>query len=176
MKPTPSITNLTTALLAEHCKAQADRIIAWIGDSQARFYQLMNIFTGTDKKLVQRAAWPMSYVGIAHPQLVKKHFPALIKQLAAPATHNAVRRNCMRLFQEVEIPRRYQGAVMNACFNYITNPQEKPAVKAFSLTVLENLAKQYPDILPEIKLIIHEQWDRESPAFRVRAKKMMRTM
>ena len=40
---------------------------------------------------------------------------------------------------------------MTACFNYIPNPDEAIAVKAFSLTVLENLSKQYPEILPELK-------------------------
>lgn len=45
---------------------------------------------------------------------------------------------------------------MDICFNYIASPTEAVAIKAFSLTVLSNLAAIYPEILPEIKLLIEE--------------------
>jgi len=40
---------------------------------------------------------------------------------------------------------------MDICFRCVASPKEAVAVKAFSLTVLGNLAKLYPEILPEIK-------------------------
>ena len=46
---------------------------------------------------------------------------------------------------------------MEICFRYVESPTETVAVKAFALTVLGNLSKQYPEILPEIKLMIEEQ-------------------
>ena len=87
--------------------------------------------------------------------------------------HSAVIRNTLRLLQDVEIPSRYKGRVMNTCFEMIGSPETAIAIKAFSLTVLEHLATDYPDILPELKLIIEEQWDRSTPAFRSRAKKIL---
>ena len=80
----------------------------------------------------------------------------------------------MRILQEIPIPKRFQGEIMNTCFAYISDPSEKPAVKAFSLTVLQNLARQYPDIRKELKLIIETQWENESAAFRSRAKKILK--
>jgi hypothetical protein len=59
---------------------------------------------------------------------------------------------------------------MDICFSYLSSPTEAVAVKAFSLTVLGNLAKQYPDIIPEIKIIIEEQLPHQTAAFKVRAK------
>jgi hypothetical protein len=59
---------------------------------------------------------------------------------------------------------------MDSCFRYIEDINEKPAVKAFALTVLYKLSKQYPDILPEIKEIVASRMDLETPAFRVRAR------
>ena len=87
--------------------------------------------------------------------------------------HNAVKRNTIRLLQAVTIPQKYQGAVMNICFSYIASPDEAVAVKAFSLTVLQHLAETYPEILPELKLLIEERWDYETAAFRSRAKKIL---
>ena len=70
----------------------------------------------------------------------------------------------------INIPESLQGEVMNHCFNFIKDPKEAVAVKAFSLTVLENVSRQYPEILPEIKLIIDAMWEQETAAFRSRAK------
>jgi hypothetical protein len=79
----------------------------------------------------------------------------------------------VRLLQFTEIPKRYQGRVMNTCFGFIEDPGEAIAVKAFSLTVLENLSRAYPGILPEIKTIIEARWEQETPAFRSRARKIL---
>jgi hypothetical protein len=60
--------------------------------------------------------------------------------------HRAVKRNVVRLLQFVEIPWKLHGEVMNYCFDFIADVKEAAAVKAFSLTILENLCQQYPDI------------------------------
>jgi hypothetical protein len=82
-----------------------------------------------------------------------------------------VERNILRLLQKVEIPQRWRGEVMNSCFEYISDPNAAIAVKAFSLSVLENLSAIYPEILPELKLIIQERWDNETAAFRSRRRR-----
>ena len=56
---------------------------------------------------------------------------------------------------------------MNLCFQYLESPNEAVAIKASSLTILGNLAKKYPDIISEIKLLIKTQIDHQ------RAKKFL---
>lgn len=161
-------------LLAEHSKAQCTRIVKYIGSNQQRFDELFNLFLSDEYRVVQRAAWPVSYAVIAHPTLIQKHFARLIKNLEKPGIHNAVKRNSIRLLQEIAIPKRYHGKLMDICFSYIATPGEAVAVKAFSLTVLQNLSAQYPEIIPEIKLLIEEYYERETPAFKSRAKKFLK--
>lgn len=62
---------------------------------------------------------------------------------------------------------------MSICFRYVESPTEAVAIKAFSLTVLSNLAKQYSAILPEIKLLIEEQLPNQKAAFKSRAKHLL---
>ena len=164
--------DLRKTILAEHSKAQANKIIEWVGDSQQRFDELFNLFLNDEYRVAQRAAWPLSYIAIAHPNLIKKHFKELLTNLKKPNLHSSIKRNSIRLLQHIEIPAIYHGEIMNLCFDYISSPDEAVAVKAFSLTVLQNLAKKYPEILPEIKLIIEERWNYETAAFRSRAKKI----
>ena len=167
---------LREQLLKEHSKAVTTRIVAWIGQDQARFDELFRLFLHDEYRVVQRAAWPLSYCVIQHPPLIRKHFGKLVKNLHKPGIHDAVKRNTMRLLQSVDIPKRYQGTVMDTCFNYIATPGEPVAIKAFSLTVLEGLASQYPEIIPEIKLLIAENYDRETAAFKSRARRLLKKL
>jgi len=167
--------NLRSVILHEHSKAQCNKIVEWVADDQKRFDELFHLFLNDDYLVTQRAAWPISYCVATHPEFIKKHFGALIKNLHKPGIHNSIKRNTVRILQEIEIPEIYQGEVMNLCFQYVESPTEAVAVKAFALTVLGNLAKLYPEILPEIKLLIEEQLPHQTAAFRSRAKHLMKS-
>jgi hypothetical protein len=142
------------ALLAEHSKAQCSKIVNYIGNNQQRFDELFSLFISDEYRLVQRAAWPVSYCVIAHPNLITKHWKTLISNLNKPNIHEAVKRNTLRFLQEVAIPKKYQGQLMDYCFTYVNTPTEPIAVKCFGLSVLHNLSKIYPDIKPELKTTI----------------------
>lgn len=168
--------NLRETILAEHSKAQTNKIIAWVSDSQQRFDELFNLFLNDEYRVTQRAAWPLSYIAIAYPKLIVKHFAKLIKNLHKPGIHNSIKRNTVRLLQEITIPQRFHGEVMNLCFDYISTPGEAVAVKAFSLSILQKLSNQYPDIKQELKTIIEDRWDFETAAFKSRAKKILKEL
>jgi hypothetical protein len=165
--------NLRQTILKEHSKAQANKIITWIGSDQKRFDELFSLFLNDEYRVVQRAAWPLSYCVINHPQLIRKHFSKLIKNLRKPKLGDAVKRNTVRLLQHIPIPEKFHGELMSVCFDYISDLQEKAAVKAFSLTILQNLCQQYPEIKDELKTVIEDRWDYETAAFRSRAKKIL---
>jgi hypothetical protein len=169
--------NLRNAILEKHSKAQKDKIVKWVGNNQERFDQLFKLFIhDKDEIITQRAGWPLSYIVEAHPALIQKHFRSLLRNLEKQGLHNAIKRNSIRLLQDLAIPERFQGEIMNICFAYITDPQEKPAIKTFSLTVLHKLARQYPEIKNELKVIIESQWDNESTAFKSRARKILKEL
>ena len=167
---------LRDEILKEHSKAQCNKIVHWIGNSQERFDQLFHLFLNDEYRVIQRAAWPLSYCAITNPSLIKKHFGKLIRNLRKPHLHDSVKRNTIRLLQDVAIPQKYHGEVMDICFNYIISPNEPVAVKAFSLTVLQKLSAKYPEILPEIKLVVEERWDYETAAFKSRARKILKSI
>ena len=166
--------NIKTALLKEHSKKQCNLIVKWVGNDQEKFDQLFDLFLHEEYRVVQRAGWPISYCVERHPNLIQKHFTKLLRNLNKKGIHDAVKRNSIRLLQHVEIPEKFHGQVMDICFQYISSPTEAVAIKAFSITVLQNLARQYPEILNEIKLVIEERWDYETIAFKTRAKKLLK--
>ena len=165
---------LRETILKEHSKANCRRIVKWIGNDQKRFDELFDLFLNAEYRVVQRAGWPLSYCVEAHPEFIRKHFTRLLKNLDKKGIHEAVKRNTVRLLQYVAIPDKFHGAVMDICFRYISSPPEAVAIKAFSISVLQNLARQYPEIINEIKLVIEERWDYETIAFKTRAKKFLK--
>ena len=170
------IVNLKDTLLDERSKAQCNKIVAYIGNNKDRFAELMKLFFEGEYRVTQRAAWPMSYCVRKHPQLITPYFKKLIDKLSNPGEGDSVIRNSVRLLQSVDIPEKYHGKLMTVCFNFLQSTESAVAIKAFSMTILQNLSKQYPEIIPEIKTIIEERWSHETAAFRSRAKNFLKSI
>jgi hypothetical protein len=168
--------NLEKELLKSQSLTQCNRIIKYIGDRESRFAELVKLFLKGDYRLTQHAAWPLSYCARNYPDLAKPYFKKFIDQLSDIESHPAAKRNIVRLFQFVEIPKKYHGKLMNHCFQFINSSHEAIAVKAFSLTILKNMSVIYPEILPELKTIIEARWEFETPAFHSRARKILKNM
>lgn len=166
--------NLSQEILKEHSKKQCDKIVDWVGNDKNKFRELFNLFLNGEYRITQRAAWPLSYSAIAHPELMQNNFKKFIANLKKQGLHDSIKRNSVRLLQAVDIPEKYEGEVMEICFQYLASPSEAVAIKAFSLTVLKNLSKKYPEIIPEIRLLIEEQLPHQTAAFRSRAKLFMK--
>src|ERR1017187_1897471 len=165
---------LRETILKEHSKAQCNKIVNWVGDDLHRFEELFQLFLKGEYRVTQRAAWPLSYCVIAHPHFMKNNMKKLLDNLKNWGLHDSIKRNSIRLLAEINIPEKFEGSIMEICFAYLESPNEAVATKAFSLKVLENLAKKYPEIIPEIKLIISEQLPHQSAAFKSRAKSFLK--
>lgn len=147
-----------------------------MGSNQQRFDELFSLFLNDENRVMQRAAWPVSYCVMADPSLISNHWKRFINNLKKPGLHDAVKRNSVRLMQDINIPGKYQGEVMDICFRYLESPTEPLAVKVFSMSVLANLANVYPEIKGELKLVIEDQLPHQTAGFKSRAKKVLKQL
>jgi len=170
--------NLHEELLREkvHSKAHAAEITNYACSSAEHFKELMDCFLCNDYRVAQRAAWSVSWAGRARPDLIKPYIKQMVALLGRNDVHNAVIRNSIRVLELSEIPEDCHADVMNACFTFVEKPGTPAAIKAFSLTTLYNLSAYYPDIKPELKLIIETLWDSETPAFKSRGRKILKAI
>lgn len=148
--------NIKEALLKDHSKKQCNAIIEHIGDDKKRFKILLDLFLGNDPLIEQRASWPLSYVCMAHQDLIQPHIGKLIKNLSRKNLHNAVIRNTFRLLEEVDIPEKYCGTIFDFCVNNIKNTTLPHAIRVFSIGTAENLCKKYPELKTELILLLLE--------------------
>lgn len=166
--------SLKEMIQAEHSKAQMLRIVDWVGHDKKRFNELLRCFISSDALISQRAGYPLSHIAIAHPDFVMPHLEKLITFSLQPGLHNAIRRHTTRILEQITVPNKLKGKVMSMCFDFIVDPDEKVAIKAFSLGILENMLKEYPEIGAELKVIIEDQYLRQTPAFHYRAKRILK--
>lgn len=165
--------NIRDALLEVHSKAQATKIADYVGNDAERFAELMKQLLGPVYRLSQRATWPVSYCIERHPELVKPYFNVLIKQLERDDAHVAVKRNVARLFQFVDIPKRHQGRVFDACYNLLADPAETVAVRVFSMTVAAKIAENEPELLDELRMLAKKYPQAATAGFRSRARRVL---
>jgi len=164
---------LKEMLEAEHSKAQTMRIVDYVGSDSVKFEALMQLFFSDDLLMNQRSAWPMPAIVLKTPLLIYPYLAQLINNLENPS-HNAVVRNTVKLLQDIYIPEEFQGQVVNICMRLIADPNEPTANRIFSMTVVSNLAKKWPDLRNELQLLIESQIESESPGFKSRGKKILK--
>lgn len=165
--------NIKDQLLKEHSKAAALQIAAYAATSRKHFAELMRCFSSPEYRLAQRAAWSVSLAARQAPKLIVPHIKSLVDALTRAGVHPAVVRNAVRILQQSHIPEAYHGRLMHACFGFVEAADTPVAIKAFSLTTLYNLSKIYPEIKEELKLIINDKWEGETPGFRSRGRKIL---
>jgi hypothetical protein len=164
--------NLKKEILKEHSKNQTLKIINYVGKSQERFNELIDLLINESDLIAQRASWSISYCIEKHPTLIKPHLKKVIKNLHKPI-HDAVKRNTTRLLQHIEIPKTLWGETVDICFKFLLSTKEPVAIKVFSMTVLYRIAQKEPDLKNELKIAIEDQMPYSSPAFVSRGKKIL---
>lgn len=166
--------DIRAEVLKEHSKQNSENIANWVGDSPERMAQVINLFLHDEYRVVQRLSQVVGKIGDTHPELIQQNLDSLVKRMQEDGLPVAVKRNVVRVLQYVEIPEHLQGEVMNTCFDLLADPNETVAVRVFSMTVLDNLSKNYPEIRQELTTIIEDQLEQGCTAgFRSRAKKIL---
>ncbi|MBA3683052.1 MAG: hypothetical protein H0W73_18085 [Bacteroidetes bacterium] len=169
--------DIAKRLEQEHSLTLTNAIIKYIGDDKKRFKVLMDLFFKAEPRVVQRAAWPMSYVAINNPKLIYPYLDKLIRKLNEPGNHPAIPRNIMRFFEEIEIPEKHEGPLVDVCFKLIVAAESPIAVKAFAITVATSICKKYPELKQELRLHLeHMQNYPMTAAIKVRIKRALKIL
>ncbi len=165
--------DIREALLAEHSKRQTMKIVNYIDGDPAKFKILMGCFLGGPYRLSQRAAWAVNYCAEHHKELVKPYFGKFVEQLERDDVHVAVRRNVARTLQFIDIPKRYEGRVFEACYQLLSNPAEMVAVRCFSMSVAAKIAKDKPELMNELRVAVSEHPQLMTAGLRSRARRVL---
>jgi hypothetical protein len=166
--------DLKRALEFEHSKKQCLKTVDYVGNNTSRFKVLVELFLAGPYRLTQRAAWPLSVCVERHPALILPYLNSILSFAAKPGSHDSVRRNTMRLLQFTQVPKRYQGKVLDLAFELFQNRKEAIAIRVFAMTVIEKLVQDKPELQRELVVLLEDEVPYASAAFRSRASKILK--
>ena len=156
--------NIREQLLVAHSKENTQKITMYIGTDEKRLDELMQCFFSNEYRVTQRAAMSVSDCFDLHPQLMQPYVEQMVDNLSDPKIHVAVKRNTVRILQFIDVPEEHTSALFDHCLSFLIDSKEPIAVKAFSMGILYNICKKYPDLKVEVIPIIEEEIGRSESA------------
>lgn len=165
---------LRTMLESDQSREMRDEMLRYVGSDPKRVKELMYYFLSPDLhwRFNQRAAWPLGVLGKKNPRLIAPYLKEMVSILGV-GRHNAVDRNIVRILEDMTIPEDLEGQVYDKCFQLLNDMDQPIAVRVFSMTVLFNIAKKYPEMLLELQQTIEMYLPYGSAGFKNRGGKLL---
>jgi len=163
---------LKEALLQQHSKPNTLAIARRVLAGDYAFEELWRLIKSGPPPFPQRASWVLDAVTAEAPFYLEAHLPEAVALLRQPA-HNAVHRNLVKALSRIAIPEELQGEVYGFCIDSLMNPKALPAIQAFSMTLAANIARGVPELEEELALVIVDQMDFNTAAFKARGRRIL---
>lgn len=168
--------DITKLLEERHSKQTTELIAKYLIQNPNSISTLINLIDTANIAIKQRASWPISVIAQKKPNLLLPYLEELVSKIEESENHPAVNRNIVRGFQYMKIPEEFEGRILNRCFEFISDHNQPVAVKAFSMTVVHNLSKKYPEICGELKTVIESILPNGSAGIKSRGNKILKAL
>lgn len=133
--------------------------------------ELLRYAFDTNQVVANRAMWVVNHCAAIDAKRIKPFYSKLINHLKNKHIHNGVIRSILGIFQTQSVPKKHEIFMLDKCYEYIKNPSEAIAVRAFAMTVAFNISKSYNDLLKELSIVlIHLNITEESAGIKSRVK------
>ena len=173
---THSILNIKNELLPDIREFKAPALAQKILHSN-QISELVSLAFERDPLLSSRAMWVLGHCSDLDYDCIKPYHIKLVNNLKQKDLHNGVIRNTLRLFQKHPVPKETESFILDKCFDYIKNPTEAIAVRAFAITVVFNISMPYPELLNELLIILnHLSETEDGPGIRSRVKNTIKAI
>jgi len=155
-------------------RAVADMVVTMIDNNPAHFEEVFTLTFTRPYPLNMRAARAIQLCCEKNPRLIYPHLSKAM-DVMLHSKIDGVKRNFLKIFAEF-IPIADigdPGLLLDACFRWLTNPAENPALCYYCMDIIAKMAKKEPDLRYELEAVIEIrlQYDK-SPSFRNKAEKI----
>lgn len=137
-------------------RANSYQVVALVLNDPANYAELVKIIANYECPYSEKAAWAVSHCFDEKGGFFDNHLAEFVSILASEVYSDSVKRNIVRVLQFTQIPEKHQASVINSCFELIQKKETAIAVKAFSLGILENMVKIYPELKNELLACIED--------------------
>jgi hypothetical protein len=134
----------------------AKRLAKYIIDHPKESKELVKLIFDQETNISMRSAWILSHVCVKEPDIVKPYLNQFLKYFRGKTPHPGTIRCILNCIEEIDIPEKYCGEIFDFCIGYAKSALMPHAVRAFSITILGNVCEKYPELKPEVDLILNE--------------------
>ena len=168
------IRNDLEKLLSDSSRRTADIAVNFIGNDPNLFKTLVDFALEDRDRYAMRAARVINLVSLKHPELIRPYLPGMVRRL--PSIRNdGLKRGIAKTISErsPDFDEEVMGILINTCFDWLSDPQEKIALKVYSMEILYRLSHFYPDLKQELITSIELQIPGASTGVKSRGRKYL---
>jgi hypothetical protein len=139
--------------------------------------KLLTFALDKDHVISNRAMWVLNHCADINFESVKPFHLKLINHLKNKNLHSGVIRSVLGIFQEQPVPKKTKAFMLDKCYEYIKNPTEAIAARAYAMTIVFNISKPYPDLLQELSIVLtHLNITQESAAINAKVRNTLKAI
>lgn len=148
--------------------------------------KLLDILFRVDDKISPRAAWVLEFMCSNKIEAIILYLEEFTKNINRVHLDSAVRpvaKICellakaytikTNIYIKNKLTEAHKDRIIETCFDYMIN-DEKVAAKAYGMTTLFMLGKDYDWVHPELELILKRDFQNQSAAFKARARHILK--
>lgn len=160
---------------SESSRANFDFVTYIIGDNPEAFAEVMTIAFTAKPPVSFRAAAVAETVCRTYPQLILPYTDQILSDYFR-FNHDGVKRGLLKALMYIELTEEQEGRMLDLGLQIISQPKEKVAAKAYALQILSSISAKYPDIRPEILMVIQTVEDQGSAGWKVACREAFKKM
>jgi hypothetical protein len=143
---------------------------------QNRHEKLLVSYAFSENQILSnRAIWVIAHCNEIDYSRIEPFYVPIIELLKRENLKDGEVRNILRLFQNQSVPTGHETFLLDYCFKLLREPTNTIAIRAFSITIIFNISKSYPELLNELSLLLNDIIANEnSPGLLSRAKNTLR--
>lgn len=130
-------------------------MVAYMENHPEDFDELVELATAKSK-YTARAAWLIGLCMKNDDQRVHAHMSEIIQ--AMPKLEDNERRNLYVVLQKMTLNEDIEGEVLSICLDDWEKINKKPAVRLNAFKLMVKIAKNYPELKPEIELFSRDEY------------------
>ncbi len=165
-----------------------EELAHYVLDHPENFEQLLDTCFKVDEDISYKAAWIMEMVCLKNIKILFPHLDSFLNSLPNVYKKQAVRplaKICEALalgYYTNKVPslkfvlsKKQREQLTEICFDWLITDQ-KVDVKAYAMQTLFLLGKEFNWIHPELKIILDKDFHEQQPAFKARARHILRKL
>jgi hypothetical protein len=164
-------------LLSDSSRRSIDMAVSIVGNNVHIFKNMLDVALLDRGKLTMRAARVVNFSANQYPHLIAPYLTEIVKKLHK-FKHDSLRREMTKTLAEYpgEFEDESNSILLEICFNWFLDPEEKIAIKVYTLDILYRISKIYPDLKVELISAIEQQLPYASPGMKSRSIKMLQKL